>query len=80
MHTITDAIRTALVPFLVVTAGALLLLIGHIVILHGVRELAFRRRQRLLGHYRPLVADALSGDDQSLGTLVSSPRKHHAII
>ena len=80
MHTITDAIRTALVPFLVVTAGALLLLIGHIVILHGVREIAFRRRQRLLARYRPLMAAALSGDDQSLETLVSSPHKHHAII
>ena len=80
MHTITDAIRTALVPFLIVTAGALLLLIGHIVILHGVREVGFRRRQRLLSRYRPLVADVLRGDDQSLETLVGSPRKHHAII
>ena len=80
MHTITDAIRAALVPFLIVTAGALLLLIGHIVILHGVREIAFRRRQRLLSRYRPLVADALHGDDQALQTLAGSPRAHHAVI
>ena len=42
MPIIAETIRAGLLPFLLVTGGLLLLLVGHIVILHGAREIAFR--------------------------------------
>ena len=61
MRALTDVIHAAFVPFLIVTGGLLLLVVCHIVVLHGVRELAFRRRQRLLSLYRPLLGDRATG-------------------
>jgi hypothetical protein len=80
MQIITETIRAALVPFLLVTGGLLVLLVGHIVVLHGVREIAFRRRQRLLAFYRPLVDATLAGDDEALARLAAAARGHRAIV
>jgi hypothetical protein len=79
MQTLTDVIHAAFMPFLLVTGGLLLLLVCHIVVLHGVREVAFRRRQRLLAVYRPLVAAALDGDEGALARLARSSRRHRGI-
>ena len=79
MQTLTETIHAAFVPFLFVTGGLLLLLVCHIVVLHGVREIAFRRRQRLLGLYRPLVESALGGDEAALARLAASPGRHRGV-
>jgi HEAT repeat protein len=80
MPIIADTIRAVLLPFLLVTGGLLLLLVGYIVILHSTGEVAFRRRQRLLGLYRPLVDATLSGDGDALDRLTASPARHRAIV
>lgn len=79
MQPVTNAIHAAFVPFLFVTGGLLVLLVVHVVILHGVREVAFRRRQRLLLRYRPLMEAALGGDDGALSRLETSPSRHRSI-
>ena len=75
-----ELVESALVPFLLITSALLVMLVVYIVILHGVRELAFRRRQRLLAAYRPLVAATLAGDDQALASLMRSPGRHRGVI
>jgi HEAT repeat protein len=75
-----EALHSALVPFLLITAGLLLALVVYIVILHGARDLASRRRRHLLASYRPLVAATLTGDEQALAQLVSSPRRHRGVV
>jgi len=82
MTLIADAVRTVLVPFLAVTGAVLFLLVGHVVVLRAVRELTFRRRQRSLALYRPIVDDALYGEDpeESLERLTRAPRPQLAII
>jgi hypothetical protein len=80
MSMMADIIRAVLPPFLLVTGGLLLLLVGHIVILHGARDLGLRRRQRLLVLYRPLVDATLSGDTEALDRLVASPVRHRSMV
>ena len=74
------ALHSALVPFLLVTGALLLALVVYIVILHGARDLASRRRRHLLASYRPLVAATLTGDEQALARLVCSPRRHRGVV
>jgi hypothetical protein len=64
------------------TGTVLLLLVCHVLVLHAVRELVFRRRQRLVALYRPLVASALHDDDSapSLALLRSTPRRHLSVL
>lgn len=81
MHAaITDAVRAALEPFLIGTAGMLVLLVGYIVVLHAAREMTFRRRQRLVARYRPLVAEALDGAETALDRLAAAPLQHRAVV
>jgi hypothetical protein len=80
MPMLTDAVRAALPAFLLVTGGLLLLLVVHIVVLHAVGEVGFRRRQRLLARYRPLVDRALDGDADATRTLTAVPRRHRAVV
>ena len=82
MHGIFDSIRAVVVPFLALMGAALSLLVCHVLLLHGVRELDFRRRRRLLELYRPTVAAALHDDnrEQSLTMLRAAPRRHLPVL
>jgi HEAT repeat protein len=82
MTNIADAVRAALVPFLAVTGLVLILLVCHVVLLHGARKIAFHRRQRLLAVYRNTVAAAMQHDNpaESLRGLLASPRRHRPAI
>jgi hypothetical protein len=79
MQALTDLIHSVFVPFLLVTGSLLLLLVGHIVVLHALREITFRRRLRLLTLYRPLIDAALAGDEEALSRLAASPVKHREV-
>jgi HEAT repeat protein len=79
MSGVTDLVHAAFVPFLAATGGLLALLVCHIVVLHGVREVAFRRRQQLLALYRPQVEAALDGDGRALERLAASPSRHRPV-
>ena len=59
MHHITQYVDAILVPFLLAAGTLLLALVCHVLILHGVRDIVFHRRQRLIRHYRVIVEAAL---------------------
>lgn len=82
MYTIAETVRAGLVPFLLVTGGLLAVLVCYVVVLHGVGELAFRRRQRLIGVYRPLVDVALHAEASMtrFDRLRAAPRRHRPVI
>ena len=82
MSAIFDAVRMVVVPFLALMGAALFLLVCHVLLLHGVRELDFRRRRRLLRIYRPAVAAALHDDHpkQSVAMLRAAPARHLPVV
>jgi HEAT repeat protein len=78
----TESLRFAILPFLGIAASVLALLVAHVVVLHGARELMYRRRRRLLASYRPVVLAALNDDDPepSLRALTRVPRRHAPLL
>lgn len=82
MNSILDSVRVVVVPFLASLGAALFLLVCHVLLLHGVRELAFRRRRRLLEIYRPAVAAALDDDhpEQGVAMLRAAPHRHLTVL
>jgi HEAT repeat protein len=78
----TEAIRDAIVLFLLVVAAILSAVVCHIVVLHAIREIAYRRRQRLIAVYRPLVEHALHCDDDAatVRQIAAAPRRHRPIL
>ena len=82
MNGILDLVRVVVVPFLALLGAALSLLVCHVLLLHGMRELAFRRRRRLREIYRPAVAVALHDDDpeQGVAVLRAAPHRHLIVI
>jgi len=82
MNAAVDAIRAVLVPFLIGTGAVLALLVLHVLVLHALREVAFRRRRRLLAIYRPLVAAAFHDDDveAAVSSLRSIPPRHRPVV
>jgi HEAT repeat protein len=82
MNSILDSVRIVVIPALTLMGVALFLLVCHVLVLHGVRELDFRRRGRLLDLYRPAVAAALHNDhpEQSLRMLRAAPGRHLLVL
>lgn len=81
MNIIAEGVRAVLVPFLALTAAVLLVLLGHVVLLHAARELAARRRQRLLETYRPIVSEILNnGAPEAVERLKGAPARHRAAL
>lgn len=82
MNGIFDSVRVVVIPFLMLMTATLFLLVCHVLLLHGVRELDFRRRRRLLDIYRPAVAAALHDDnpEQSTKMLRTVPRRHLPVL
>ncbi len=82
MFIIAEYVRAGLVPFLLVTGAILVVIVCHVVVLHCVRDLAFRRRQRLIGLYRPLVDMALHTEMSTnrFDRLKAVPRRHRPIV
>lgn len=79
---ILDSVRVVIVPLLALMGAVLFLLVCHVLLLHGVRELGFRRRRRLLGRYRPAVAAVLHDDhpERSVAVLRAAPGRHLSVI
>ena len=67
---------------LAVLAGLLLAALVGLVIWRGVDELRFRRRQRLLARYRPLVDALLASvpSPDAMQRLMAVPRRHQALL
>lgn len=82
MQQIADLVRAGLIPFMVVVGATLAALVCHVMALHGVREIMFRRRQRLIALYRPLVEQALRDDagSRAFDRLQAAPGRHRAVI
>lgn len=76
------AIQAVLVPFMLATGALLLILLAHVFVLHLVRDIRLRRRDRRLEVYRPLVAAALldSDPERTLARLRAAPRRHRPVI
>ena len=82
MLRVATYVRAVLVPFLILTGSLLAGLLVTVLILHGARELACRRRQHLIARYQPLV-DALLQPDLPPGTiqrLKNCPARHRPIL
>ena len=82
MRHITHYVDAILVPFLFAAGTVLLALVCHVLILHGVRDIVFHRRQRLIRVYRPIVESALHRDDDraSLARLLAAPWHHRPVL
>ena len=82
MHHITQYVDAILVPFLLAAGTLLLALVCHVLILHGVRDIVFHRRQRLIRHYRVIVEAALRDDDNVVGVarLLAAPWHHRHVL
>jgi HEAT repeat protein len=82
MIAVTSEIRAVLVPFLLGTGSVLVGLLGYVLLLHGVRELSFRRRCRLERRYQPLVDALLRMDsaEEAIHGLAPCPAGHRAVL
>lgn len=80
--TVADAVRAVVVPFLWVTGTLLAVLVCHVLLLHGVREVAFRRRRRLRARYGPLLSAVLHDADPAgaLERLRTVPPRHLPVV
>jgi HEAT repeat protein len=82
MHHITHYVDAILVPFLLAAGTLLLALVCHVLILHGVRDIVFHRRQRLVRRYRSIVEAALHRDvaADSVARLLAAPWHHRSVL
>ena len=82
MRHITQYVDAILVPFLLAAGTLLLALVCHVLILHGIRDIVFHRRQRLIRDYRPFVEAALhvDGDGVSVARLLAAPWHHRPVL
>lgn len=81
LHT-AELLRGVLLPFLVIGGTLLGVLVAFLVVQRGVREMAFRRRERLVTQYRPLV-DAITQSGvtpQAFEQLRRTPDAHRRIV
>jgi HEAT repeat protein len=78
---VAAAFRSALVPFLEVSAFLLILMLAILLGRRLVRSGLDSRRRRLARHYRPAVSDAIfSGDADAVRVLSLAPRRHQGVI
>ncbi|MEW5984961.1 MAG: HEAT repeat domain-containing protein [Acidobacteriota bacterium] len=79
---IADLFLAVLRPFLLVSGLALVSLLVFLVLKHGVDEIHYRRRQRIIAHYRPVV-DSLLGpvpSDDVFLVLSRVPARHRPVL
>lgn len=82
MQALTEVFRQIVIVVLVVGGSALAMLLGSLVVLRGVREVRFQRRERLKQRYRPTVETLLHLDPtkDAIFALVRAPRRHRDVI
>src|SRR5688572_8947153 len=77
-----ELIHQVLLPFLVMSGSLLVLLLVFLVIQRGVRELAWRRRQRLVTRYQSIVDTIVQADAEldAMSRLRMAPVAHRSIV
>lgn len=81
LHT-AELLHLALLPFLAIGGSLLALLLAGLVIQRGVRELAWRRRQKLVTRYQSVIDTIVQADAEvgAIAGLRRSPLAHRAIV
>lgn len=81
LHT-AELVRGLLLPFLFVSGSLLALLLAFLVIQRGLRELASRRRQRLVTHYQSMIDMVVQANAEldAISRLRLAPAAHRPIV
>lgn len=82
MQALAEVFRQIVIVVLVVGGSVLVMLLGWLVVLRGLREVRFQHRERLKQTYRPTVQTLLHLDPPKdvFFTLIQAPHRHRDVI